>query len=82
VILVPGMVSSDVNYAVILKAEEYLFGSGFMIQPEKKSISEIRESLVKKDFFDYLELTGKIWKGKDNKNFYSPNKNLLLKYSF
>lgn len=83
VLLIPGMVSQQSKYMELQNSEEYLFGSGFFVKPKAGvDMSEILEAFSSSDFLEYVSLTGKIWKGKAGNDYYSPNKKIILTYSY
>lgn len=83
VVLIPGMISQNSNYITLNNAQDYLFGSGYFLQPKAGfSLAKLSQALGSQDFFNYLSVTGKVWKGKVGQDYYSPNKKVILGYSF
>ena len=83
VVVIPGMISKSSNYITLENSEDYLFGSGYLLAPKKGfALKDLIKVLSEPAFLSYVSVTGKVWKGKEGHDYYSPNKKVILNYAF
>ena len=80
-LMIPIMFSKETKTFLVESNNIILFSSGYMLSSNNiDDINKIKELMESEDFFRYISIYGKIWKGKPSNPYYTFGINILREY--